>query len=70
MKILLVEDDRNFGQVLKAELADAGEIDLAPDGYLLVGHAESLHGWNMNFQFLHDNKGTAYKRIDPCGPPV
>ncbi len=32
MKILLVEDDRNFGQVLKAELADAGEIDLAPDG--------------------------------------
>jgi len=35
---------------------------LAPDGYLLVGHAESLHGWNMNFQFLHDNKGTAYKK--------
>jgi chemotaxis protein methyltransferase CheR len=36
---------------------------LAPDGYLLVGHAESLHGWNMNFRFLHDNKGTAYKKI-------
>jgi chemotaxis protein methyltransferase CheR len=36
---------------------------LAPDGYLLVGHAESLYGWNMNFRFLHDNKGTAYKKI-------
>ena len=35
---------------------------LAPDGYLLVGHAESLHGWNMNFRFLHDNKGTAYQK--------
>jgi chemotaxis protein methyltransferase CheR len=36
---------------------------LVPDGYLLLGHAESLHGWNMNFQFLHDNKGTAYRKI-------
>jgi len=35
---------------------------LGPGGYLLLGHAESLHGWNMDFQFLHDNKGTAYKK--------
>ncbi len=33
MKILLVEDDKNFGRVLKAELADAAcEVDLAQDG--------------------------------------
>jgi two-component system response regulator AtoC len=33
MKILLVEDDRNFGQVLKGELEAAGkEVDLAQDG--------------------------------------
>ncbi len=33
MKILLVEDDRNFGRVLKGELADDGrEVDLAADG--------------------------------------
>ena len=36
---------------------------LAPGGYLLLGHAESLHSWNMNYRFLHDNKGTAYKKI-------
>ncbi len=37
---------------------------LAPGGYFLVGHAESLHGWYTDFRFLHDNKGTAYKKIN------
>jgi DNA-binding response OmpR family regulator len=33
MRILLVEDDKNFGQVLRGELAEAGsEVDLAQDG--------------------------------------
>jgi DNA-binding response OmpR family regulator len=33
MKILLVEDDKNFGQVLKGELENGGyEVDLAVDG--------------------------------------
>ncbi len=33
MRILIVEDDRNFGYVLKGELADTGhEIDLVQDG--------------------------------------
>ncbi len=33
MKILLVEDDKNFGYVLRGELADTGcEVDLAQDG--------------------------------------
>lgn len=33
MKILIVEDDKNFGYVLKGELAETGcEIDLAHDG--------------------------------------
>lgn len=33
MTILLAEDDRNFGQVLKSELEAAGyEVDLATDG--------------------------------------
>lgn len=32
-RILLAEDDRNFGRVLKAELEEAGHaVSLAPDG--------------------------------------
>jgi chemotaxis protein methyltransferase CheR len=36
---------------------------LLPGGYLLLGHAESLHGWNMDFRFIHEDKGTAYKKM-------
>ena len=36
---------------------------LLPGGYLLLGHAESLHGWNMNFRFMYGDKGTAYKKL-------
>lgn len=33
MRILLAEDEKNFGMVLKNELSDAGyEVDLATDG--------------------------------------
>ena len=35
---------------------------LRPDGYLFVGHAETLQGLNDNFKFIYNNKGTAYKR--------
>lgn len=37
-------------------------ISLNPGGYLLLGHAESLHGLNTGFQFVYHNKGTAYKK--------
>jgi chemotaxis protein methyltransferase CheR len=36
---------------------------LLPGGYLLLGHAESLHGWNMDFRFVHEDRGTAYKKL-------
>lgn len=35
---------------------------LNPGGYLFLGHAESLHGWDTGFQFVYHNKGTAYKK--------
>lgn len=35
---------------------------LNPGGYLLLGHAESLHGWDTGFEFVYENKGTAYKK--------
>src|ERR1700737_779011 len=37
---------------------------LNPDGYLFVGHAESLFGLSSRFRMIHDNNGTAYQRIE------
>ena len=37
---------------------------LNPDGYLFVGHAESLLGLTEKFQMVHRNSGTAYQRVE------
>jgi chemotaxis protein methyltransferase CheR len=37
---------------------------LRPEGYLFVGHAESLFGLSDQFRMLHSNQGTAYQRIE------
>jgi len=37
---------------------------LNADGYLFVGHAESLLGLTEKFQMVHRNSGTAYQRIE------
>ena len=37
---------------------------LNPEGYLLVGHAESLFGVSNRFRMIHENGGTAYQRIE------
>lgn len=37
---------------------------LNPEGYLFIGHAESLFGLSDRFRMLHDNNGTAYQRIE------
>jgi len=35
-----------------------------PDGYLFVGHAESLFGLSTKFRMIHLNNATAYQRIE------
>ncbi|MBV9340406.1 MAG: protein-glutamate O-methyltransferase CheR [Acidobacteria bacterium] len=40
---------------------------LAPGGYLLVGHAESLLGLTDKFAMIFRNSGTAYRRIEEAG---
>jgi chemotaxis protein methyltransferase CheR len=35
---------------------------LYPGGYLVLGHAESIQGWNTGLQFMYHNGGTAYKK--------
>ena len=37
---------------------------LNPQGYLFVGHAESLLGLTEKFQMVHHNSGTAYQRVE------
>jgi chemotaxis protein methyltransferase CheR len=37
---------------------------LNPDGYLFVGHAESLFGISEKFRMIHRNNGTAYQRLE------
>jgi chemotaxis protein methyltransferase CheR len=37
---------------------------LNPEGYLFVGHAESLLGLTEKFHMVHRNAGTAYQRVE------
>ena len=37
---------------------------LNPNGYLFVGHAESLLGLTKKFQMVHKDSGTAYQRLE------
>src|ERR1051326_7932483 len=37
---------------------------LTPEGFLFVGHAESLFGLSDKFKMIHQNNGTAYQRIE------
>jgi chemotaxis protein methyltransferase CheR len=37
---------------------------LNPEGYLFVGHAESLFGMSTKFQMIHKNGATVYQRIE------
>jgi chemotaxis protein methyltransferase CheR len=37
---------------------------LNADGYLFVGHAESLFGLSDRFRMIHQNNGTAYQRTE------
>lgn len=37
---------------------------LNPEGFLFVGHAESLFGLTTKFKMVHQNNGTAYQRLE------
>jgi chemotaxis protein methyltransferase CheR len=40
---------------------------LNPEGYLFIGHAESLFGLSNKFRMIHLNNGTAYQRLEAQG---
>jgi chemotaxis protein methyltransferase CheR len=40
---------------------------LNPEGYLFIGHAESLFGLSDKYRMVHKDNGTAYQRIEVNG---
>jgi chemotaxis protein methyltransferase CheR len=53
-----------FDEAEQKRLIDKFYRCLNPDGYLFVGHAESLFGLTDRFKMIHLNNGTAYQRIE------
>ena len=53
-----------FDEAEQKRLIDKFYRGLNPEGYLFVGHAESLFGLTDKFRMIHQNNGTAYQRIE------
>ncbi len=53
-----------FDEAEQKRLIDKFYRCLNPEGYLFVGHAESLFGLSDRFKMIHQNNGTAYQRIE------
>jgi len=53
-----------FDQAEQKRLVEKFSRCLNADGYLFVGHAESLRGLSDKFAMVHRNSGTAYQRVE------
>jgi chemotaxis protein methyltransferase CheR len=53
-----------FDEAEQKRLIDKFYRCLNPEGYLLVGHAESLFGLSDRYRMVHQNNGTAYQRLE------
>ena len=53
-----------FDEAEQKRLVDKFWRCLNPEGYLFVGHAESLFGLTDKFRMIHQDNGTAYQRIE------
>ena len=53
-----------FDEAEQKRLIDKFYRCLNSEGYLLVGHAESLFGLSEKFRMIHQNNGTVYQRIE------
>lgn len=53
-----------FDEAEQRRLIEKFSRCLNPNGYLLVGHAESLMGLTDKFSMLHRNSGTAYQKTE------
>jgi chemotaxis protein methyltransferase CheR len=53
-----------FDEAEQKRLVDKFYRCLNPEGYIFVGHAESLLGLTDKFTMVHRNSGTAYQRVE------
>src|SRR5215467_3616064 len=53
-----------FDEAEQKRLVEKFSRCLNPEGYLFVGHAESLLGLTERFAMVHRNSGTAYQRVE------
>lgn len=53
-----------FDEAEQKRLIDKFARCINSDGYLFVGHAESLLGLTEKFAMVHRNSGTAYQRVE------
>jgi len=56
-----------FDEAEQKRLVEKFHRCLSPDGYLLLGHAESLFGLSDKYKMIHQNNGTAYQKIEVNG---
>jgi chemotaxis protein methyltransferase CheR len=53
-----------FDEPEQKRLIDKFHRCLNPEGYLFIGHAESLFGISDHYRMIHENNGTAYQRLE------
>jgi chemotaxis protein methyltransferase CheR len=53
-----------FDEAEQKRLIEKFHRCLNPEGYLFVGHAESLFGLTTKFHMIHQNNGTVYQRME------
>jgi chemotaxis protein methyltransferase CheR len=53
-----------FDEAEQKRLAEKLYRCLNRDGYLFIGHAESMNGISDKFRMLNQNNGTAYRKLD------
>lgn len=51
-----------FDETVKIKVIKSFYEQLHPKSYLLVGHSESIHGFNVGFELLHFSKAMGYRK--------
>ncbi|OQA34732.1 MAG: Chemotaxis protein methyltransferase Cher2 [Acidobacteria bacterium ADurb.Bin340] len=51
-----------FDDAVKRKVLQGFHEQLAPRGYLLVGHSESIHAFNTGFELMHFSKAMGYRK--------